>query len=70
MHGAQAERNYYELSGDDDVIHWPDLDEDIELSRLFEGGASIESERSLQRWLATRSAPIDAFTATPNTVHS
>jgi hypothetical protein len=24
MHGTPAERNHYELSGDDDVIHWPD----------------------------------------------
>jgi hypothetical protein len=32
-------------------VRWPDLDEDIELTRLFEGGKSIESERSIQRWL-------------------
>ena len=38
------------------MIHWPTLDEDIELSRLFEGGKSIESERSLQRWLFSRKA--------------
>ena len=56
MHGTTAERNTYELSGNNDVIHWPTLDEDIELSRLFEGGKSIESERSLQRWLLSRKA--------------
>jgi hypothetical protein len=54
LHGSPAERNHYELSGDDEVIHWPDLDEDIELSRLFAGGKSVESEQSLQRWLLSR----------------
>ena len=56
MHGTMAERNTYELSGNNDVIHWPALDEDIELSRLFQGGKSVESERSLQRWLLSRKA--------------
>lgn len=54
LHGTLAERNHYELSGDDDVIHWPELDEDIELIRLFEGGRSVESESSLRRWLLWR----------------
>ena len=54
LHGTPAERNHYELSGDDNVIHWPELDEDIELARLFEGGRSVESERSIQRWLLSR----------------
>lgn len=54
LHGTPAERNHYELSGDDDVIHWPELDEDIELIRLFEGGRSVESESSLRRWLLWR----------------
>ena len=54
LHGTQMERNHYELSGDNDVIHWPDLDEDIELMRLFAGGKSLESEQSIQRWLLAR----------------
>jgi len=54
LHGTPVERNHYELSGDDNVIHWPELDEDIELARLFEGGRSVESERSIQRWLSSR----------------
>jgi hypothetical protein len=54
LHGTSAERNHYELHGDDNVIHWPELDEDIELARLFEGGRSVESERSLHRWLLSR----------------
>ncbi|MCE7983527.1 MAG: DUF2442 domain-containing protein [Caldilinea sp. CFX5] len=59
LHGSPAERNHYELSGDDEVIHWPDLDEDIELTRLFEGGKSMESERSLQRWLLSRQEQLE-----------
>ena len=58
VHGTHAERNNYELVGDNDVIHWHDLDEDIELSRLFEGGSSAESEDSIQRWLAKRPVPV------------
>lgn len=58
LHGTSAERSHYELSGDGDVIYWPDLDEDIELTRLFEGGKSIESERSLQRWLLSRQTQV------------
>jgi hypothetical protein len=54
LHGTPAERNHYQLSGDDDVIHWPELDEDIELLRLFAGGRSVESESSLRRWLLSR----------------
>jgi hypothetical protein len=54
LHGTPAERNHYELSGEDDVIHWPDLDEDIDLAHLLTGGKSVESERSIQRWLASR----------------
>ncbi len=56
LHGTSAERNHYELSGDDDVIHWRELDEDIELARLFEGSKSVESEQSIQRWLLSRQA--------------
>lgn len=28
LHGTPAERNHYELNGDENVIHWPQLDED------------------------------------------
>lgn len=58
VHGTPAERNNYELVGENDAIHWPDLDEDIELTRLFEGGPSAESENSIQQWLASRRAHV------------
>ncbi|MEZ4866131.1 MAG: DUF2442 domain-containing protein [Caldilineaceae bacterium] len=54
LHGTPAARNHYTLSGDDDVVHWPDLDEDIEVGRLLIGGKSVEREESLQRWLLSR----------------
>ena len=54
LHGTPAERNDYEVLGDEDVIHWPALDEDIDLERLLQGGRSAESERSIQRWLLSR----------------
>ena len=60
VHGTSAERNNYELVGDDDAIHWPDLDEDIELAGLFEGAKSGESESSIQRWLASRQVRVMA----------
>lgn len=54
LHGTLAERNHYVLGRDDTTIHWPDLDEDMELSRLFVGGKNAETETSIQRWLASR----------------
>lgn len=58
LHASSNERNYYELMGNNDIIHWPTVDEDIELSRLIEGGKSVESERSLQRWLQSRQSQL------------
>lgn len=54
LHGTPAERNHYELIGDEETIHWPDLDEDINLLRVLEGGRSVESENSIKRWLLSR----------------
>lgn len=54
LHAAPNERNDCEILGNDDVIHWPTLDEDIELSRLIEGGKSLESESSVRKWLQSR----------------
>lgn len=58
LHASMSERNYYELLGNNDTIHWPTLDEDIELSRLIEGGKSAESEHSIQAWLQSRRASL------------
>ena len=54
MHGTQAERNHWELIGDGEGIHWPELDEDLSVEGLLLGRPSGESQRSFQRWLDLR----------------
>ena len=54
FHGSQQERENWELIGDGEGIHWPDLDEDISVEGLILGRPSGESQRSLQRWLDGR----------------
>ena len=54
-HGAPAERARWELIADGEGIHWPDLDEDIEVQGLIEGRRSGESKSSFERWLRARS---------------
>ncbi len=54
FHGSQQERENWELIGDGEGIHWPDLDEDISVEGLILGRSSGESQRSLQRWLDAR----------------
>ena len=54
LHGTPAERNRWEPIGHGEGIHWPDLDEDIEVDGLLAGARSGESQKSLQRWLAAR----------------
>ncbi len=51
---TQAERNTYELCADGQSIHWPVLDEDIDLETLLIGGRSHENIASIRRWLQTR----------------
>jgi hypothetical protein len=53
-HGTAKERNRWELIGDGEGIHWPDLDEDISVAGLLLGKASGESQKSFQRWLEGR----------------
>jgi hypothetical protein len=55
LHGSQTERNDWEWIGDGEGFHWPDLDEDISVEGLILGRRSGESQRSLQRWLESRS---------------
>ena len=47
-----AERNHYEIRYDS--IHWPEVDEDIDLEALLIGGRSCESVASISRWLQAR----------------
>jgi hypothetical protein len=54
LHGTSEDREHFELIGDGEGIHWPDLDEDISVEGLLAGRRSAESDASLSRWLATR----------------
>lgn len=54
LHGSRKEREHYELIGDGEGIHWPDLDEDISVEGLLAGRRSQERDESLQKWLKTR----------------
>ena len=54
LQGTQAEREHYELIGEGEGIHWPDLDEDISVEGLLAGRRSQERDESLQKWMKTR----------------
>jgi len=55
MHASPPERQNWQLLGDGYAIEWLDLDEHIGIEGLLAGRRSSESQRSLDRWLATRS---------------
>ena len=54
LHGTASERQNWELLGDGEGIHWPDLDEDISVEGLLLGLPSRESQQSLKGWLGQR----------------
>ena len=54
LHGSPAERARFELIGDGEGIHWPDLDEDISVEGLLAGRRSAENAASLAKWLEGR----------------
>jgi len=57
LEGKPSERSHWELIGEGDGIHWPDLDEDLSVEGLLAGRRSGESESSFTRWLARRREP-------------
>jgi hypothetical protein len=54
LDGSSEERARYELIGNGEGIHWPDLDEDISVEGLLAGRRSAESPRSLAKWREER----------------
>jgi hypothetical protein len=56
QHGRPEERENWELIGDGDGIHWPELDEDVSVEGLLAGRRSGESEQSFRSWLAGRTS--------------
>jgi len=55
LNATQLERDAWEWIGDNEGIHWPELDEDISVEGIIAGRRSGESQRSLQKWLEQRS---------------
>ncbi|HVY94590.1 MAG TPA: DUF2442 domain-containing protein [Bryobacteraceae bacterium] len=53
--GTQKERENWLLIGKGHGIHWPDLDEDVNVESLLTGQRSRESDGSLKRWIEGRS---------------
>ena len=53
-YGTDKERLNFQIAGAGYGIHWPDLDEDIDLERLLVGGPSVESTSSLRQWLKSK----------------
>jgi hypothetical protein len=54
QYGTAAQRAVWEFIGEGEGIHWPHLDEDIEVDGLIAGARSSEGQKSLQRWLDAR----------------
>ncbi len=54
VHATPEERENWELIGDGQGIHWPDLDEDISVEMLLGGRRSGESRRSFKQWLEAK----------------
>ena len=54
VNGTEEERQHWELIGEGDGIHWPDLNEDLSVEGLLAGRPSVESAGSLQRWFDRR----------------
>ena len=54
LRANETERGHWRLIGGGEGIHWPDLDEDIEVDQLIAGQPSGESQQSLKRWCDER----------------
>lgn len=54
-HGTASQRRSWRLIRRGVGIHWPELDEDINVDDLLAGRRSGESKASLQQWLQARS---------------
>ena len=54
LHGTKKERENFQLIGDGEGLHWPDLDEDISVEGFLAGRRSAETDASLARWIERR----------------
>ncbi len=51
LHATPAKRNHWDLIGDDEGIHWPELDEDLSVEQLLSNykGNQVPIPRSTAR---------------------
>ena len=56
LQGTREERSNWRLVGNNEGVHWPDLDEDISVENLLSGKPSAESQLSFKKWLDKRMA--------------
>lgn len=54
VHASQEERDNWRMIGQGHGLHWESLDEDISIENLLAGHRSGESQKSFERWLASR----------------
>jgi hypothetical protein len=57
-YGNQRERANFEIIGDGNYIHWPELDEDLTVLGILAGHRSGESPESLKKWLAEKGSRV------------
>ena len=67
VHATQEERDNWELNGEGQHIHWPDLDEDLSVEMLMAGVPSGESPHGFKRWLEAKQAglPVNIYEIHP-----
>ena len=53
-YGTTVERTNFELLDEGRYINWPELDEDLIVEGMVAGRRSMESPKSLKKWLAAR----------------
>ena len=58
LHGTKRERARWRFIGRGVGIHWPALDEDINVAGLLAGRRSGETQQSLKRWFESRTSAL------------
>lgn len=53
-YGTSKERENFEIIGEGEYIHWPDLDEDLSVIGILTGRKPKENPDSFKKWLAAR----------------
>jgi len=54
LYATPEERNNWRYIGNNEGIHWPDLDEDISIENMLMGKPSSESQSSFKQWIENR----------------